>query len=138
MAFDYHRKLQLLVQELNRIYRSERALYEIDYSFAGFSWVDLHDVDSSIISFIRRAENPRNFLLFVCNFTPVPHYQYRLGVPEEGIYDEILNTDSELFGGSNLGNYGRVVAEHTPSHNLPFSLCLNLPPLAVVVFKPRR
>lgn len=136
LNFDYHRKLQLLVKELNRLYRSEPALYQVDYHHSGFEWVDFHDVDGSTISFIRRAEDPDDFLLFVCNFTPVPRHTYRVGVPEAGFYEEILNTDSELFGGSNLGNGGMVSSDPIPDHGRPHSLLLTLPPLGVLAFRP--
>ncbi len=135
LSFDYHRKLQLLVQELNRLYRSQPALYEVDYHWSGFEWVDLHDVDGSVICFLRRAEDPDDFLLFCCNFTPVPRWSYRIGVPETGLYTEIFNTDSEMFGGGNLGNFGLVRAEPVSFHGRPASIVATLPPLAVVVFR---
>jgi 1,4-alpha-glucan branching enzyme len=137
LQFDPHRKLQTLVRELNRLYRAQPALYEIDYHWSGFEWVDFHDVDNSIICFLRRAEDPNDFLLICCNFTPVPHHRYRVGVPAEGIYDEIFNTDAEAYGGSNLGNAGRVASQPLKMHGRPHSLSLTLPPLAVVVFKRR-
>jgi len=138
LEFDSHRKLQLLAQELNRLYHTEAALYQVDFHHSGFEWVDFHDVESSVISFLRRAEDPSDYLMFVCNFTPVPRYGYRLGVPEEGFFEEILNTDSELFGGSNVGNGGMVSSEAVPSHGHPHSVVLTLPPLAVLVLRPRR
>jgi 1,4-alpha-glucan branching enzyme len=137
LEFDFHRKLQTLVRELNRLYRAQPALYEIDYHWSGFEWVDFHDVDNSIICFLRRAEDPDDFLLVCCNFTPVPQHRYRVGVPTEGLYDEIFNTDAEMFGGSNLGNGGRVASQPLNMHGRPYSLSVTLPPLAVVVFKHR-
>jgi 1,4-alpha-glucan branching enzyme len=135
LEFEPHRKLQTLVRELNRLYRAQPALYQIDTHWSGFEWVDFHDVDHSIISFLRRAEDPDDFLLFCCNFTPVPHHRYRVGVPAESLYEEIFNTDAEMFGGSNLGNGGRVASQPIKMHGRPHSLSLTLPPLAVVVFK---
>jgi 1,4-alpha-glucan branching enzyme len=137
LEFDYHRKLQALVRELNRIYRSEPALYEVDFQWNGFEWVDLSDVDNSIISFLRRAADPEDFLLFACNFTPVPREGYRLGVPAAGYYREVFNSDSELFGGSNMGNAGGVNARPIPCHGRHDSIQITLPPLAVVAFKRR-
>jgi 1,4-alpha-glucan branching enzyme len=137
LEFDVHRKLQTLVRELNRLYRAQPALYEIDYHWSGFEWVDFHDVDNSIICFLRRAEDPDDFLLVCCNFTPVPQHRYRVGVPTEGLYDEIFNSDAEMFGGSNLGNGGRVASQPLNMHGRPYSLSVTLPPLAVVVFKHR-
>jgi len=136
LQFDYHRKLQFFVCELNRLYRSEPALWQVDYHWNGFQWVDFHDVEGSIIAFIRRAANPEDFLFVVCNFTPVPRYNYRLGVPKPGFYRELMNTDSEYFGGSNIGNGGLVSTEPVPSHGYPQSLSLTLPPLAVLILKP--
>jgi len=137
LEFDYHRKLQALVRELNRLYRSSPALYQVDFHYTGFEWVDFHDWEASIIAFLRRAEDPSDFLLFCCNFTPVPRQGYEFGVPEEGFYEEILNTDSELFGGSNMGNGGCVSSRPVPKHNRPYSIAVTLPPLAVVAFRKR-
>jgi len=137
LEFDYHRKLQNLARELNRIYRANPAMYEVDFHYSGFEWVDFHDWESSIIAFLRRAENPKDFLLFCCNFTPVPRQGYEFGVPEEGFYEEILNTDSEAFGGSNIGNGGMVSSRPIPRHNRAQSIAVTLPPLAVVAFRKR-
>jgi 1,4-alpha-glucan branching enzyme len=137
LEFDPHRKLQALVRELNRLYRANPALYEVDFHYRGFDWVDFHDWESSIIAFVRRADNPKDWLLFCCNFTPVPRQGYEFGVPEEGFYEEILNTDSELFGGSNIGNGGMVSSRPRPRHNRQHSIAVTLPPLAVVAFRRR-
>ncbi|MCX6622131.1 MAG: 1,4-alpha-glucan branching protein GlgB [Acidobacteria bacterium] len=138
LRFDYHRKLQRLVMELNRFYASEKALYQVDNHHSGFEWVDFHDVEGSVISFLRRAADPSDYLLFVCNFTPAPRYNYSVGVPEEAFYQEVLNTDSELFGGSNMGNGGLVSSNPVKAHGRQASLCITLPPLAVVAFRPMR
>jgi 1,4-alpha-glucan branching enzyme len=135
LDFDYHRKLQALARELNRIYRTEPALFEIDYHWTGFEWVDFHDVDNSIIAFLRRAHDPNDALLFCCNFTPTPRHNYRFGVPAGGFYREILNSDSEIFGGSNLGNGPGVASEPVKSHGRDNSISITLPPLGVVAFK---
>jgi 1,4-alpha-glucan branching enzyme len=137
LEFDLHRKLQTLARELNRLYRETPALYQVDFHYTGFEWVDFHDWENSIISYIRRAEDPKDFVLICCNFTPVPRKMYEVGVPEEGFYQEILNTDSELFGGSNMGNGGLVSSRPIPKHDRPFSISVTLPPLAVVMFKKR-
>jgi len=136
-GIDCHRKLQTLVRELNRLYRSSPALYQVDFNYTGFEWIDFHDWEASIIAFLRRAEDPADFILFCCNFTPVPRQGYEFGVPEEGFYEEILNTDSELFGGSNMGNGGCVSSRPVPKHNRPYSIAVTLPPLAVVAFRKR-
>ncbi|MGO9231411.1 MAG: 1,4-alpha-glucan branching protein GlgB [Bryobacteraceae bacterium] len=137
LEFDYHRKLQALVRELNRIYRSSPALYQVDFHYRGFEWVDFRDSANSVIAFLRRAEDPNDFILFCCNLTPVPRAGYEFGVPEEGFYEEILNTDSELFGGTNMGNGGMVSSRPIPMHGRQWSIAVTLPPLAVVAFRKR-
>jgi len=137
LEFEPHRKLQTLARELNRLYRANPALYQVDFHHSGFEWVDFHDWENSIICFLRYAEDRRDYLLFCCNFTPVPRQGYEVGVPEEGFYEEILNTDSELFGGTNTGNGGLVSSRPKPKHNRPNSIAVTLPPLAVVAFRRR-
>jgi 1,4-alpha-glucan branching enzyme len=137
LEYDVHRKLQTLVRDLNALYRSEPALYEVDFHYTGFEWVDFHDADNSVLSFIRRPAAGARFVVVCCNFTPVPREKYRFGVPEDGIYDEILNTDAAMYGGSNAGNGGAVSSEPVPVHGRPHSIELTLPPLAVVVFRKR-
>ena len=95
-------------------------------------------MDSSIIAFLRRAKDPEDFLLFCCNFTPVPRMNYQVGVPAQGFYEEVLNTDSEAFGGGNLGNYGGVASLPGPCHGRDQSISITLPPLAVVAFRRSR
>jgi 1,4-alpha-glucan branching enzyme len=137
LEFDIHRKLQDLLRELNRLYRASPPMYEVDFHYGGFEWVDFHDWESSVIAFLRRAEDPKDFMLFCCNFTPVARQGYEFGVPEEGFYEEVLNTDSELFGGSNVGNGGLVSSRPVPKHNRQHSISVTLPPLAVVAFRKR-
>ena len=137
LEFDFHRQLQDLVRELNRLYRANPALYQVDFHYSGFEWVDFHDWENSIISFARHSEEPRETVLFCCNFTPMPRFAYEFGVPEEGFYEEILNTDSEIYGGSNLGNGGLVSSRPLPRHNRAQSISVTLPPLAVVAFRKR-
>ena len=136
--FDFHRKLQDFVRELNRLYSSHPALYEVDHSWEGFEWVDFHDYENSIISFIRRPRSRTPFLLLCCNFTPVPRMNYRIGVPDPGMYREILNSDSEMFGGSNVGNGGVLASVPIAASNHYHSLSVTLPPLGVVVFESPR
>jgi 1,4-alpha-glucan branching enzyme len=136
LQYEPHQKLQRFVQDLNHLYTSEPSLYEIDTDWQGFEWVDFQDSDNSIVSFLRKAKNTEDMLLFACNFTPVPRYNYRLGVPRSGFYREILNGDAELYGGSNIGNQGGIWAENIPSHQHSCSISLTLPPLAVVILKP--
>jgi 1,4-alpha-glucan branching enzyme len=135
LQYPVHSTLQTLVQELNKLYRREPSLYQVDDEYVGFEWIDIQDAESSVISFARFARNREDMIVFACNFTPVPRLGYRLGVPKPGLYREILNTDSEMFGGSNMGNAGAVMAEDVAHHGRPASLLLTLPPLAVVAFK---
>ena len=133
-----HRQLQTYNAELNALYQREPSLYEVDFQPAGFEWIDFHDGQNSIVSFVRRAKRRDDYLIFVCNFTPVPHLGYRIGFPEVGGYREIFNSDAAIFGGSNLGNGGWVNAEPIESHGRPASASLILPPLGVIVLKPAR
>ena len=137
LQHDYHRKLQDMVREINHFYRQQPALYEVDVHYTGFEWVDFHDVENSIIAFLRKAENPNDFILFCCNFTPVVRQGYAFGVPADGIYDEIFNTDTESFGGSNVRNPHGIPAQSVERHGRTHSISITLPPLAVVAFRRR-
>ncbi|MGH8012335.1 MAG: 1,4-alpha-glucan branching enzyme, partial [Candidatus Binataceae bacterium] len=129
-----HRQLQDLVRTLNRIYRDEPALSEADTEPAGFRWIDADNADANSVAFMRIAPQSGRRLLCACNFSPVIREDYRVGVPVGGLYREILNTDAAMFGGSNVGNAGAVMAEAMPSHGFPYSLALKLPPLGVLWF----
>ena len=135
LEYPVHRTLQTLVRELNQLYRQEPSMYEVDDEYHGFEWIDFHDAEESVISFIRYARNRDDFIVFVCNLTPVPRLNYRIGVPKAGSYREILNTDAGMFGGSNMGNGGWAASVNVPCHSRPASLVLTLPPLAVLAFK---
>ncbi|HZX48262.1 MAG TPA: 1,4-alpha-glucan branching enzyme, partial [Nitrospirota bacterium] len=136
LKFIPHRYLQKYVMDLNYLYRSEPALYEVDFSYEGFEWIDFRDTDHSVISFIRKAKDPKDFLVIVCNLTPVPRIGYRLGVPEHCFYKELLNSDSQIYWGSNLGNAGSTHSEEIPWQGRPYSMNIVLPPLSVLIFKP--
>jgi 1,4-alpha-glucan branching enzyme len=138
LEYDYHRKLQALVIALNRIYRSEPALFEVDTHHDGFQWIDFQDVDGSVISFERRAQDKEDSLVVVCNFTPNVRRGYRIGVPGSGNYRELLNTDAGAFGGSNVRNDGPIAAQAVAMHGRKFSVALTLPPLGVLILKPER
>ena len=133
-----HRAIQRLTADLNRLHTRERALHEVDFEWAGFEWLDPNDAPSSVLTFLRRAKDPENFIVAVCNFTPVTRPGYRVGVPRPGYYREILNTDSRYYEGSDVGNSGGVNAEPIPWNDRPYSIQLRLPPLAVMYFKPNR
>jgi 1,4-alpha-glucan branching enzyme len=130
-----HRGLQLWVRDLNRLYTAERAFWERDDTYEGFEWIDFHDVENTVAAFVRRGRGSDEELVVVCNFTPIPRFQYRIGVVEEGLYRELLNSDSEIYGGSNVGNEGLVATHPTPSHGRPHSLLLTLPPLGILILK---
>ena len=123
------------VEDINRLYRTEPALYELDFDPAGFQWVDANDSEQSIISFLRRGKDPESWLLFVLNFTPVPRWNYRVGVPLKGLWKEVLNSDSHEYGGSGQGNFGGVETAPIRYHGRPVSLNVTVPPLGMVVFK---
>ncbi|HET8630152.1 MAG TPA: 1,4-alpha-glucan branching protein GlgB, partial [Thermomicrobiales bacterium] len=139
-ALDYppHAEVRRLVADLNALHRAEPALHEVDHDPAGFAWLDFADAANSVISFVRRAADPDDYVVCVCNFTPVPRAGYRIPVPEAIGYREILNTDAADYGGSNTGNYGYVTSEAREHHGHPYSLALTLPPLAAVYLKPER
>ncbi|MGB4068984.1 MAG: 1,4-alpha-glucan branching protein GlgB [Nitrospira sp.] len=130
-----HRGLQRLVRDLNRVYREEPALHEIDFDWSGFQWIDFSDADNSVIAYLRKANSTQAAIVCLCNFTPMPRHHYRIGVPESGWYQEIINTDGIAYGGSNMGNGGGVHATNTPSHNFPYSLTITLPPLSILLLK---
>ena len=132
-----HAGLKKFVQDLNRVYASEPALHEVDFEPAGFQWIDCNDSDNSVVSFIRRARDGSDFVAAIVNFTPVPRDGYRVGVPRAGEYLELVNSDSNVYGGSNLGNEGVACTEPIASHGHAHSLRLNLPPLGLLILKPR-
>jgi 1,4-alpha-glucan branching enzyme len=136
-ALDYpdHAGLQRWMRDLNHFYKGEPALFELDFQRGGFEWIDFGDWENSIISYIRRGKSPTQILLAVFNFTPVPRYDYRIGVPEVGFWREVLNSDAMEFGGSGHGNFGGVEAVPFPAHGRYQSLLLTLPPLGVLIFK---
>jgi 1,4-alpha-glucan branching enzyme len=135
LDYPLHRGIQQWVRDLNQVYQNEPALWERDFTYEGFEWIDFHDVENTVISFLRRAQNPDDEVLFVCNFTPVPRPEYRVGVPRAGRYRELLNSDAECYGGSNLGNGGGVDSEPVEAQHRANSLCLVLPPLGVLMLK---
>jgi 1,4-alpha-glucan branching enzyme len=130
-----HSGLQRWVQDLNRCYRSEPALYEFDLNYKGFEWIAANDSDQSVLSFLRKGGTTDTVVAVVCNFTPVPRMAYRVGVPRGGFWREVLNSDAKEYWGSGMGNGGGVMADATPSHGQPFSLNLTLPPLGVVFLR---
>ena len=136
LQYPLHAGMQRWVQDLNRFYRSEPALYEQDFSPAGFEWIDCSDTEASVIAFLRKGSRPEHLVLIVCNFTPVVRDNYRIGVPQGGYWRECLNSDAAHYGGSGQGNLGGVEAAPLASHGRFHSLSLRLPPLGVLFLKP--
>jgi 1,4-alpha-glucan branching enzyme len=132
-----HLQLQTMVGELNRLYRSEPALHLLDFEPAGFEWIAADDVENSVYCFIRKSREVADEMVCIFNFTPVPRFDYHLGMPGEGgaRWREVLNSDAAAFGGSNLGNMGTVEVRPVPSHGRPVSASLTLPPLSAVFLK---
>jgi 1,4-alpha-glucan branching enzyme len=130
-----HAALRQWVRDLNHAYQHERSLHEIDFDGSGFRWIDCQDNENSVISMIRRARDPQDFTVMIANFTPVPRPAYRVGVPEWGWYRELLNSDSECYGGGNMGNGGGVHAEPIPAHGFDLSISLTVPPLGFLLLK---
>lgn len=130
-----HSGVQRWVTDLNQLYKNEPALHELDFDQAGFEWIDCNDSQQSTLSLLRKGRSTEDTIVIACNFTPVPHHNYRVGVPEGGLWREILNSDAQEYDGSGQGNFGAVGAETTSFHGRPYSVNITLPPLAIVYFK---
>jgi 1,4-alpha-glucan branching enzyme len=135
LQYEPHAGIQRWVRDLNRVYRALPALFKTDFDDRGFQWIVANDSDQSVLAFLRADEAEKNRLLVVCNFTPVPRLNYRLGVPVPGFWTEVLNSDAHAYGGSGVGNLGGVTAIEEPSHGFPCSLALAIPPLAAIFLK---
>ena len=132
-----HAGVQSLVRDLNHAYRDEPALWELDFDPGGFCWIEANDADSNVVAFARAGEDPaEEVLVCVCNLTPVPREGYRLGLPRPGRWGEVAQHRLELYGGSDIGNFGGVEAEPLPWHGQPFSAEMTLPPLGVLWLVP--
>jgi 1,4-alpha-glucan branching enzyme len=131
-----HSGLRQFVTDLNHVYASEPALHECDFESSGFQWLDCADSDNSVVALIRRARDPDDFVIAVVNFTPVPRHGYVFGVPREGRYTELLNSDAAAYGGGNVGNNGMVDTDPIASHEYKNSVRLSLPPLGFLLLKP--
>jgi 1,4-alpha-glucan branching enzyme len=136
LEYPEHAGVQALVRELNRVYRAEPALWEVDHSPEGFRWLEANDASANVLAFARFSEGGKRSLVAVCNLSPVPRERYRVGLPAPGRWREVLNTDSAYYGGSDVGNLGGVSCEEKPWHDQPYSAELTLPPLGVVWLVP--
>jgi len=136
LEYEPHRGVQRFLKDLNKLYRSQPPLHQSDFRPEGFEWIDCQDVENNVVAFARRGSGPQDLLVFAFNFTPLPREGYRLGVPQAGSYRELLNSDAAMYGGSNVGNGGGVVAEPVPWHAHQHSIELRLPPLGMLVLRP--
>ncbi len=130
-----HKEILTWVRDLNHLYREEKALHELDCEIEGFEWIDCNDCDRSVLVFIRKAKTTKDLFLIACNFTPLPRLNYRVGVPEDGFWKEVLNSDAKRYGGSGHGNFDGCNSTPVASHGRYNSLSLTLPPLGIVIFK---
>ena len=135
LEYDKHAQLQAWVKALNHFYREQPALWQVDFDSAGFAWIEANDADQSVYSYIRYAADISDFLVVILNCTPVVREDYRVGVPQAGYYQELLNSDAAVFGGANMGNLGGVESEEVASHSQAHSIRLRLPPLAILILK---
>jgi 1,4-alpha-glucan branching enzyme len=127
--------VQTLVRDLNALYGSVAGLYERDCEQEGFAWVDCTDADQSMLSYLRYGADRDTPIMVVCNFTPVPRHGYIAGVPHAGWYEEIMNSDAAIYGGTNVGNQGGVPAQARTWNGYPYSIRLHVPPLGAVVLR---
>jgi len=132
-----HAGLRRFVQALNWHYHAEPSLHQLDFDPAGFRWIECNDAENSVVSFVRYARDRRDFTVMICNFTPVPRAEYRIGVPEPGHYAELLNSDAGSYGGGDVGNGGGVDSEPVAAHGFEQSLRLVVPPLGCLLLKKR-
>jgi 1,4-alpha-glucan branching enzyme len=135
LDFEPHAKTRMLLGALNHFYKSEPALHQSEVQTGSFEWIDCHDAEKSVLSYLRKASSDTGTILILCNFTPVPRENYRVGVPFTGYWREILNTDAPEFGGSGVGNYGGVATVPIPLHGRLYSLTLTLPPLGALLLR---
>ena len=136
LDYPVHQGIQKLVTDLNRLYHNSPALYQYEFDWHGFEWIDCHDADQSVMSFLRKSD--QETYIVIVNFTPVPHYNYRIGVPYPGSYQEIFNSDSEYYGGSNMGNGDHlIVADNLAWMDKSYSISITVPPLAGIILKPQ-
>jgi 1,4-alpha-glucan branching enzyme len=132
--FDYNKKLNLYMQDLNRLYQKHRAFFEVDFESRGYQWLDFSDAANSILGFIRKSDDEKQVLMFTFNMTPVERADYIFGVPKAGYYKEIFNTDAKTYGGSGKGNFGGKRTSHKKHNQWEFCIKVTLPPLAMNVF----
>jgi len=137
LQWENHKGVQNLVKDLNQVYKDEHAMHEVDFKWEGFEWIDISDADNSMLSFIRKGKNPDDYLVFLLNFTPTLHKEYKFGVPEACEYEVVLNSDSEFYGGSNAGP-GVIEGRDGAWHSQPANITITVPPLAGLILRPKK
>jgi 1,4-alpha-glucan branching enzyme len=135
LEFGYHKGIKKVITDLNALYKNYPALHEKQFSPDGFEWINYSDHQNAVMSYIRKGNNSKENLIVVCNFTPVVHTNYRIGIPTKGKLSQIFNSDSLIYGGSGVDNDKPIKIDKTPWNGRDFSADLVLPPLSVVVFK---
>lgn len=135
LGFDMHNKMQNFIKKLNKFYREEKSLYQLDSDHRGFSWIDHNNNEESVIAFMRKGKKEEDFIVSVCNFTPVPRNNYKIGVPSEGEYEEVFNSDLEEFGGSGVKNRKSIRSNKIDWHGQSDSIEIQIPPLGVLFIK---
>lgn len=134
LDYDNHKNMQLYVKDLNNFYKTDKPLWEIDFSYEGFQWIDCDNSDMSVVSFIRKSKSG-DITIFVCNFTPIPNLNFRLGVPYKSAYKEVLNSDNIKYSGSGIINIGVITSENIPYNFRDYSIVIKIPPLGITVLK---
>ena len=137
LKYPMHDSIKTYVRDLNKLYKREKALWEQDTTYDGFEWVDHSNYQESIISFLRKGKDEKDFLLFVCNFTPVPHFNYLVGTKLLVDYEEVFNSDRDIYSGTNILNSGVIKPKLQNINGIPYSLKLNIPPLSTIILKPK-
>lgn len=137
LKYPMHDSIKTYVRDLNKLYKREKALWEQDTTYDGFEWVDHSNYQESIISFLRKGKDEKDFLLFVCNFTPVPHFNYLVGTKLLVDYEEVFNSDRDIYSGTNILNSGIIKPKLQNVNGIPYSLELNIPPLSTIILKPK-
>lgn len=138
LKLPFHQGIQRWIKDLNQFYRQEKALYEVDFDNSGFQWIESNDWEHSVLVFLRKNGDSNEKILIVSNFVPTPWYNYRIGIPEKGIWQECLNSDSSLYEGSNQGNLGQVESSPIPMHGYDYSMNIIIPPLGILFFKKQK
>ncbi len=136
LNYPKHDSIRTYVRDINKLYINEKALWELDTTYEGFQWLDHSNSQESIVSFLRKSKDPKDYLLIICNFTPVTRKNYKIGVPTKEEFTEVLNSDKDIYSGENLLNTGILTATNDAHNNFPYSLELNIPPLSTIILKP--